>query len=223
MLADHYVKKQTFAEVQAEFINIKQKSHESLDNLVARLIDCSRKYEKFMSPPMTADDRDDMVKSQLILSVRDRKIAQKLGHDIFPSLKDALAGAKRLVETDHKLDQPEQKVRQVKEKEETSDPLVVTPLEKKLQRQLDELRKEMADLKMEKSKEAKPKTSPRPPRRNGGSFTCFNCRQPGHRFRECPEPLKERLKQRKGQHFKRRDGPATTRSQESQVDESLNC
>ena len=89
--------------------------------------------------------------------------------------------------------------------------------EKELLQQLEALQKELDTLKV---KQSKPREKPA---RKAGRFTCFNCRQPGHRFRECPEPLKERLKHKRTQPFRRRDGKTNTRSQESQVDEQLNC
>ena len=141
------------------------------------------------------------------------------------TLADALAAAKRLAETFDDLGTgSDQKVRQIRDQDETSNPLV-TSLEKKLQKQLDELRTELDGMKLEKARVAQPKPSPRPYRpyrRDGGEGTCFNCKQPGHRFRECPEPLNERLKSLKEKPFRRQVRRSTTRSEEYEEDQSLN-
>lgn len=187
VLTKLYQPPRSSVEIQADFLEIKQRKGESLRNLAARLQDASNWYdEKFNG--MTKEDKERMVMDQFIRAIYNEKIQERLITESFTSIESALAVAE-------KMD------RFLRKSTSTSAPQKVRMVTEPSDSKYDKLREEKALLEAKLAKLELEHQTPSGPRGRGnkpagsqGKLICWWCRKEGHMKRNCAKWLAKQAK-----------------------------
>ena len=178
VLTKLYQPPRSSVEIQADFLEIKQKKGESLRNLAARLQDASNWYdEEFRG--MTKEDKERMVLAQFTRAIHSEKIQERLITESFTSIESALAVAEkmdRFLRKSTSISAP-QKVRMVTEPSDTK--------YEKLMEERDLLEAKVAKLELENKSPSGPRGRGNKPAGPRGRFTCWWCNKEGHMKKNC--------------------------------------